>query len=202
MEDPQKITEDRKGSPRRFSMALEAVMKLATSKIDVYGRENLDEIPKDKKIIIVCSHISDMDMGIVAYALRDDFDLLITNQSVQTLFKEPGISLGMKIAGTENFMPIDWQRIGNKKEGKFNPDNFMELNNYLKKSGKTPIIAAHNPSKEWHLEKGGYAAVMLEQLQKDTVILQVAVNIKSETPVGMAESRIKTLKKNRKLKLL
>jgi len=195
IEDPQNQTEKRKGSSLRLSVALESVMKFATSKIEVKGREHISEIPKGKKVIIVCSHISDMDMGIAAYALRDDFDLLITHQSVQTLLEEPGISLGMKIAGKENFMPIDWLRFEGGKQGKFNPDNFIKLKKYLEESGKTPIIAAHNPSKRWQLKKGGYAAVMLAQLQGDAVILPIAIDVKSEEPVGMAESRLKTLKK-------
>lgn len=195
IENIQNGMERKRKSSLRLSLALEAIMKIATSKIEVMGRENIEKIPEEKKVIIACSHISDMDMGITAYALKDDFDLLITYQSVQTLLKEPGISLGMKAVGSENFMPIDWLRFESGKQGKFNPDNFIDLKEYIDKSGKTPLIAAHNPSKRWRLERGGYAAVMLAQLEKDAVILPVSINVKSDKPVGMAESRTKTLKK-------
>jgi hypothetical protein len=195
IEDSKNAIEIKRKSPSRLSLALEAIMKIATNKIEVEGRENIEKVPKGKRVIIACSHISDMDIGLTAYALKDDFDLLITHQSVQTFLEEPGISLGMKAAGSENFMPIDWLRSESGKQGKFNPDNFIELKEYVDKSGKTPLIAAHNPSKRWQLEKGGYAAVMLAQLEKDAVILPVSVNVKSDKPVGMAESRTKTLKK-------
>lgn len=191
-----------KGSPERLVLALEMLAKFATSKIETKGRENLDKIEEGKKIIIVCSHISDMDMGMAAYALRNDFDLLITHQSVQTLFTEPGISIGMKMAGANNFTPIDWQRFDSGKQGKFNPDNFIGMAESVERSGKTPLIAAHNPSKKWQLEKGGYGAVMLAQYEEGAVILPVGVNVKSEEPVGMAESRIKTLKKKPEVEVI
>lgn len=192
--DTYKEQPARKPSPERLVFALEMLAKLASSKIEIKGRENLEKIVEGKKVIIACSHISDMDMGMVAYALRNDFDLLITHQSVQTFFTEPGISIGRKLAGSDNFMPIDWQRFEGGKQGKFNPDNFIDIAESVNKSGKTPLVAAHNPSKNWRLERGGYGVAMLAQYEKDAVVLPVAVNVKSEEPVGMAESRIKTIK--------
>ena len=185
---------ERKGSPKRLVLALEMLEKFVASKIETKGRENLDKISKGKRVIIACSHISDMDMGMAAYALRNDFDLLITHQSVQTLFAEPGIALAMKMAGKDNFLPIDWRRSNDGKQGKVNPNNFIEIAKSVERSGKTPLVAAHNPSKKWQLEKGGYGAVMLAQYEEDAIILPVGVNVMSENPVGMAESRIKTLK--------
>lgn len=187
-------SEPKKESPKRLSFALETMMRFAVSKVEVKGEENLNKIPEGKRVIIACSHISDIDIPVAAYALRHNFDLLMTNQSTQTLFKEPNVYTSIRLAGKDNFIPIDYAKIGKEKFAKFNPNNFIEMKESLDKSQKTPLLAAHNPSKNWQLGKGGYGAVLLSQYEGDAVILPVAVNIKSEQPIGMAGTELKTAK--------
>lgn len=186
--------EPKKESPKRLSFALETMMRFAVSKVEVKGEENLSKIPEGKKVIIACSHISDIDLPVAAYALRHNFDLLMTNQSTQTLFKEPNVYASIRLAGKDNFMPIDYVKTGKEKFAKFNPNNFIKIKESLDKSQKTPLLAAHNPSKNWSLGKGGYGAVLLSQYEGDAVILPVAVNVKSENPIGMAGMELKTTK--------
>ncbi|PIZ71887.1 MAG: hypothetical protein COY11_00700 [Candidatus Portnoybacteria bacterium CG_4_10_14_0_2_um_filter_44_20] len=72
---------------------------------------------------------------------------------MQTLFAEPGIALAMKMAGKDNFLPIDWRRSNDGKQGKVNPNNFIEIAKSVERSGKTPLVAAHNPSKSGSLKR-------------------------------------------------
>lgn len=185
---------ERKKTPTRLSLGLEALKKALLEKVEVKGRENLAAIPKGKRVIVACSHITDMDMWIVTDALKNDFDLCITNQSVQTLEREPMVYAGIKLAGRDNFFPIDYVRSGKDKQGKFNPDNFIRMKDHLESREKTPVIAAHRPSRKGQLERGGYGAALLAQYMEDAIILPVAVNVKSERPAGQAGRILETVK--------
>jgi len=183
-----------KESPLRFRLAFEAMIKACFSKVEIIGRENLGKIPEGKKVIIVTSHATDLDVPAAAYALMKDFNLLVAHQSVQTLLNEPGVSVGIDIIGRNNFFPLEYEGSArkNNKRGVFNPDNIQNFKRYSDENDMTPLIAAHNPSANWQLEKGGLGAVFLAQLMKNAVILPVAVDIKKQ--VGMAGETLKTLK--------
>jgi 1-acyl-sn-glycerol-3-phosphate acyltransferase len=181
-------------SPKRFTLALESMMKLAAGKIELLGEENLDKIPPGKRPIFACSHISDIDMPAAALELSKRFDIGIANQSVQTFWREPSVAAGRYIAGSNNFFPIDYTGKGSGKYGVFNPRNIADYGKYLKGNKKSALIAAHNPSKHWRLEKGGYGAVLLSQMSDDSVIVPIAIDVQSDAPVGMAEDYAKTMK--------
>jgi len=172
-------------TPRRLMFSLEALAKAQIGKIDVVGKENISKIPKGKKIIIATTHISDVDLPLVAYVLGNDFNIALTNQSVHHSFKEePSTNIGLRLAGKDNFIPFDYQKDNSgKKNPKFNPENFVPMKAALD-DGKTMVIAAHNPSYEGKLEKGGYGAVYLASLDPDSVILPVAVNLKSKKSIS------------------
>jgi 1-acyl-sn-glycerol-3-phosphate acyltransferase len=175
----------REKTPRRLMFMLEKLAQLQVGKIDVRGKENISKIPKDKKVIIATSHISDVDLPLVAYVLGNDFNIAITDQSVHHSIKEEWHTyLAVKATGEKSFIPLDvYKDETGKKHSKFNPENFEPMQTALS-DGKSLVIAAHNPSYEGELEKGGYGAVYLAGLDPDTVILPVAVNLKSKKSIS------------------
>ena len=131
---PQKIlfdqnsVEERPAISKRLLMAIEAHVKLATGEIRTHGDEHLKEIPADKKVIIATTHISDLDVPIATLKLGKYFDIAITNQSLHHFFLgEPRTNIGIRIAGRENFIPIDTKKIKGQKRGEFNPRNFENV---------------------------------------------------------------------------
>jgi len=178
----------------RLRLALEAHIKPVTGEIRISGEEHIKEIPPYKKVIIVTTHISDLDVPIAASKLSKYFNIAITNESIShSLLGEPGTNVGMRIAGKENFIPIDYKKVEGKKQGAFNPENFKPMKEALDK-GKVIIIAGHNPTQKWRLPKGGYGAAYLSDVTDNAVILPVTVNIESDEPVGMADTFLKNIR--------
>jgi hypothetical protein len=187
----QNSVEARPKTSKRLLMAIEADVKLATGEIETHGEEHLKEIPPNKKVIIATTHISDLDVPIATLKLGKYFNIAITDESIHHSFLgEPSTNIGIRIAGRENFIPIDTKNIKGKKQGEFNPQNFELMRDALEK-GKAIIIAAHNPTQKWKLTKGGYGAPYLTAICENVVILPVVVNIESDEPLGMAETILK-----------
>ena len=187
--------EKRHTTSKRLLMAIEADVSLATGDIQTHGEEHLKEIAPNKKVIIATTHISDLDVPIATLKLGKYFDIAITNQSIHHSFLgEPGTNIGIRIAGRENFIPIDTKKIEGKKHGEFNPQNFAPMREALER-GKAIIIAAHNPTQKWKLSKGGYGAAYLTAISENVTILPVVVNIESDEPLGMAETILKDVVK-------
>jgi hypothetical protein len=184
-------------TPKRLRLALEATLKLSVKEVKVQGEENIKQIPKDAKVIIATTHISDIDMPIVAATLAKYFNIAIANMSVHHSFHaEASTNIGIRIAGRNNFIPIDYKKVTDgKRASSFNPDNFEPMKAALE-DGKAVVVAAHNPTKEWSLPKGGYGVSYLSDIAGDNVvILPVAVNLESEGAVGMFEDQVKTVLK-------
>lgn len=196
-------------SPRRLMLALDAMLKPAINKISLKGQENLRQIDRNRPLIIVTTHISDLDVPIVARSLGDMFDIAISNQSVHHSFfgGEKMTNIGLRLAGKDNFLPITYsfkegeEKVhseelgGDDKKSSFNPEDFINMVSTVTEKGKAIIVAAHNPAKDWRLpERGGVGGVYLSGLLEKAVLLPVAVNIKTATPVGMGDDRTRVLK--------
>lgn len=181
-------------TPHRFMLALTAFEKMVLGTVTVEGMERISSIPKDRKVIIATSHASDLDIQLATHALGGYFDLMITNQSLQHTFaKDPMSNIGMRVAGPKNFMPIEYRVANNKKNPHFKPEDYENMADAMD-TGKTMVIAAHNPSKRGQLERGGYAAAYLAQLT-NAVIVPVGVDIhnKGDADIGIAEKPLKVV---------
>jgi hypothetical protein len=186
---------EREKTPQRLLLALEAQLKLTVKELKLHGEENIEAIPAGKKIIIATTHISDIDIPTVAAALGKYFNIAITNMSVHHSFlAEPSTNIGVRLAGKENFIPFDYEKTPSGKQASFNPDNFEPMKRALD-DGKAIIVAAHNPTHDWHLSKGGYGVSYLSDISDDVVILPVAVDLESAGQVGMYENQLKTITK-------
>ncbi len=191
----QEQLQERKGSPKRLMLAIETLVKTTSRNVEVQGREHLAEIPKDRKVIVVTSHISDIDIPLSVKALGYDLDIVIVNESPHHSFRQEwNTYLGLVAAGKKNFIPLDFRKNekGEKEPLSFNPDNFKPMEEVMDQ-GKAVLMAAHNPSHNWRLEEGGYGPAYLAELT-DAVILPVGVNVKSEKPMGMYENQMATMK--------
>lgn len=175
-----------KKEERKTSLRLRTMVGLELKilgKINTYGRENLLEIPEGKKVLLVATHISDIDMSVVIGALGEDFDMKISTKSMNLdRSKDAFGSIGPLLAGRNNFLPVDYgRRPDGKRMAEINPENFKTMADVLQ-NGQEILIAAHNPS-SGKLPRGGIGASYIYQLgHGDFVILPVAVNVKSEKP--------------------
>jgi hypothetical protein len=141
----------------RLMRAIELHLNIQLGKITINGKENLEKLPKDKKVVVVPTHISDMDIPLTVYAVGNALDVTISNQSVHHDWKnEPSMKAAMLAAGEDNFLPIDFIGRGtDKRPGTFNPDNFVPMMEAMDQE-KAMIVPGHNPSLAGHLEEGGY----------------------------------------------
>lgn len=168
-------------SSRRLMKLLDVAVNSMFKKVEVEGEANLEKIPDDKKVIIVTTHVSDMDMPIIAKVLGNKFGLVITDLSIH---RSPLLSLkssdptigGVLIAGRENFLPISYSQEKGRRTGLIKREDSERIKEALGK-GKTVMIAAHNPSFDGKMPpKPGFIATRCAQTVEDAIILPVSVD--------------------------
>lgn len=165
-------------SSPRFWFFMEGFVHLLTGKITVVGLQNLEKIPKGSKVIFATNHTEDINVPIAAAILARNFDIAIVDESTHhNFFAYPLVCLGIKIAGTKNFLPLDYVKDKNHvwRPGHFNPKNFEEMAKALN-SGKSIVIAAHNPGRPIP-EKAGWGAVYLA-MKANAYIVPIAIDLK------------------------
>ncbi|HEU0050491.1 MAG TPA: hypothetical protein VFQ60_00345, partial [Patescibacteria group bacterium] len=150
-------------------------------RIDLLGKQNLNLIPADKRVIIAVSHLTDFDMPAVISQLATQFDLIIANTALHhNFFQKPFLHLAMQLADKKNFLPVRYRETANhKKLGAFDSADFERMRSALER-GKTLVIAAHNPA-HGQLPPSGYGAAYLHQITPRSIILPVSVCF-SQTP--------------------
>lgn len=194
----------RKKSSFRLMVSLGVFLKLTIGRINVYGRNHLDQIPQGKKVIIATTHTSDLDLAIVAKILGHDFDIVLTHMSIHTSLKkslqafDPTI-FGIYLAGRHNFLPVGYIQKKNEngqieRAGQIRLEDFQAMQVALQK-GKTVVLAAHNPTFDGKLPiHAGFAAIRLAQLVENSVVLPVAVKIgDGKKPLGILSNMIETM---------
>lgn len=183
------VLKERPHSSFRFRFLVDKLVKSAASRTEVTGRENLESLPRNAKVIFATTHITDLDVPAAANALAGDFDLVLGDISQHRHFKvDPITYTGQTLAGRDNFAPIGFHKDakGNWQADPFDYKDFDPMAKSLE-NGKAVVIAAHNPSTERQMtDNPGYGAVYLAQKAKDVYIVPVAINIDSHKPVGNA----------------
>ncbi len=182
-------------SPRRLRMLMDLFIKTTTGEISLTGKDNLAKLPQGAKIIFATSHNADLDVPIVTSVLSKDFDLAITDISKHRNFTADPISnLGLRIAGQDNFLPIDFKKNnhGQWQPTAFNTKNFENMGRAMQ-NGKAIVIASHNPSMPQQSESApGYGAIYLAQIT-DAYIVPVAVRLHKKAGMAGFRGGIKTL---------
>ncbi len=174
---PQPESESFPRTSERLLRSVELLAKTQVSKVEVSGREHLEELRPEEVPIFTTSHIQDVDIplavavfGRAQTATGRTFDIAVTDQSVHHSFREePSTNIGLRAAGKENFIPIDWKKGSGGKTPRFNPANFPPMRAAMER-GKSIVIAAQNPTFTGSLGKGGVGAVYLAQLSGQPII--------------------------------
>lgn len=188
MEDNMGNQKPRPEVSQRLWMVNEVGLRPQIKSIKVTGKENIKEIPPDAKIVIMTTHLTDLDVPLAIHAVARELDVLVMNESERSLPEK----IGLSIAGMSNFSPIDYRKTNSGKAAPsaFNPENFEPAKKALE-AGKAVIIAAHNPSKEPLQDlkgiRGGYGGVYLAG-QTDSYILPITIILDRKT--GMYKNSI------------
>jgi len=157
-------------------------------KVDIIGKDNLENIPPGKKVIVVTTHLSHRDLPLAISMLGNEFDSVGWGEaSTHERFSEnPGGYLGRKIVGKEHSFSVSTNREGKggSEQGAFNPEDFEPMKEALD-DGKTIFMAAYYKGTEDEQlpDRGGYGAVLLSQ-SPDTILLPVAIDIKDQERAG------------------
>ncbi len=168
-----------KKSSLRLRVCVAILNHLHLKRIVVRGLEHLQTIRSDQKIIIVTTHLGDLDVPAAMGIMGEYVDLVVANESVQHFFwKRMRINLSLHLAGIWNFLPIEYQDIEHEARGFFHAADFLRMKRALD-TGKTLLVAGHNPALQNELPRGGYGAVYVHEITDRAVILPVTVNVRS-----------------------
>ena len=187
----------------RLWLANEIMIKAAVGNIEISGKENLAKIPEGEGVVVMPTHMTDLDVPITIHSVGKNLDLMATNMSVHHKFfgkdGEAVTNFGMHVSGEKNFIPIDFKKDksgpGGKSAEVFNPKNFDPAIKAIK-NGKSVLIAAHKPlpepAKNLDNVKGGFGGIY-SALLADAYILPVTVVL--DKNAGMYGNAIKTVLK-------
>jgi len=180
--NPNEQKTNKKETSRQLRLAVEIQLHFLTRKVSIEGKGNLNLIPKNKKVIIASSHISDADMQLAIKALSKDLDIVVSGKSTNSA----------TIIGKRNYLPIDYSSTEKSGSGgTFNPENYDQMQTALD-SNKSVLIAAHSPSWGTLPEKGGKGAAYLAQMG-DYIILPVASDYQTSEPYQNGKNDIKMM---------
>jgi hypothetical protein len=145
----------------------------------IEGLENLINIPKNEKMVIATTHLSDIDMETAIATIAPYRDLSVASQS--THLENPVFGTIMRWATKNEIYGISSKFVDKKArlpDYRFDPKDFEAMKGALDK-GRTMVIAAHQPAYEWKLpDKPGLGAVYLAQISGAT-ILPTTVDVQS-----------------------
>lgn len=173
-------------------------------RVELLGGEKLREIPANKHLIFLTTHMSNHDMPVAIAALAEEKNnLKIAEASTHENFSQnPTGYLGRKAIGEGNSFSIEYTGGQGEGDGIFNPDNYEPMKQALE-DGYDMVVAAHFDPQyrvgQWRLpKKGGHGGVYLANITPDSLIVPVAVDIRSAESFGMKDiGIIKIIKEKR-----
>jgi hypothetical protein len=179
-----------KKSSKRLMWAVERQLNwlFRKNEPEVVGKENLEQLAPGTRVIFATTHTSDNDVLLAVQAFGNDFDLAIADMSIHRSFRESAKALdptilGIKIAGKENFLSLKYSQKKAGRRGWVDPEDTERIKTALE-SGKSVVIAAHNPTFDGKLPANpGFAAIRAAQLTENAVVIPVAVQIGEPTDV-------------------
>lgn len=194
-------------SSRRLMRFAELFKKIVVGKTEVVGREHLASLPPGTPVVIASTHISDIDIPLVVAELGHKFDMVVTDLSIHRRIgtairsSDPTI-LSIWIAGSKNFLPLTYLQEKGERKGRINPLDMEKIKEAVE-SGKTPVIAAHNPTFDGMLSDiPGYAAVRTALSIDNAVLIPVAVQIgQGLNLLGLAKTMVQTIFKRPSAKI-
>lgn len=150
--------------------ALEKLRLFLYKKPTVEGRQNLPS----GACVVATTHLSGYDVPEVTAEMMKSRNAGMALQS--TILNFPLSRPFIHMLGKENFFPLS-----NRNSSILNAEEIGQLKNAIVKDGKTLVVAAHNPTKDWKLPDNlGLAAVILAHEAKAPLV-PVALDIQYKT---------------------
>ncbi len=172
---------------------------LEMSRVDIHKPvvKNRELLP-DTPCVIATTHISDIDVQEIASIIGEDRKIGVSSLSTNLTF--PLFAPFVNAVGRENLFPIsNTIKHGGKFSFSLNIEDIEKMKKGITDEGRTMIVAAHNRTQGWKLpEDPGLAAVVLAHVA-NVPLVPVALDIHSESPIGMAGDilgRATTITKN------
>ncbi len=177
-------------TPQRLRTACEKAVKPFVKEMSVEGREHLAELPKDRRVIIVTSHFSNLDALEVINALGEDMNIQVTAMSTHW---EDVRKVLIAASGEESFSKISYRMENGKRVGEFSPWDYEDIAEVIQETGKVPWVATEGVQvdKKKGMARAGVGPAYLAETM-DAVILPVA--IVTEGPGASVEGGIGTAK--------
>lgn len=178
-------------SSPRLRRAIDFLLAYPVSDISVTGLdEQRAELAKDSSIVLT-SHRTGLDVPIAIKALGGMLDLVVTDQSTHHHMSDVAGWVGMKVAGEENFIPVDYvhgPKVSNP--GMFRPGDVEPAVNAMQE-GKSVLVAAYNPlvRGEKTATKPGYGAAYLSLLT-GAPILPVGIQYNRKHPLDRTHANV------------
>lgn len=168
------------GGMERARLGLLKVIRVDIREPSVVGEENLPKEP----CVVATSHLSDVDLLAVVLAIMgiDQRKIEISSQKTNFDLFLPAI----KVLGRDNFYPIQNTVHGND-HASFRLDyaDFEGMRDGVRE-GRTMVIAAHVPTRNWMLHRNaGIGPILLAHMAK-VPLVPVAVDINSPTPIAQS----------------
>lgn len=150
--------------------ALEKLRLFLYKKPTVEGRQNLPS----GACVVATTHLSGYDVPEVAAELMKNRNAGMAMQS--TILNFPMLRPFIHLMGEEDFFPIS-----NRNSSNLDFEGLEQMRDAITKEGKTIVLAAHNPTKDWKLpDNPGLAAVILAHAAK-VPLVPVDLDIQSKT---------------------
>lgn len=162
-------------TPLKLKKAVDKIINMFCESFAVDGLEQIKKYKTehpDEKFVIASSHTSNLDVDGAIKALGDDFDIIISMESVLADSKKPrywGHQAIMKYIGKDNFLPIKYKEGKQGKQASFDPDDFSKISEKMSE-GKTPWIAISPMSLDGTMKQAGVGAVYTAIKNKATII--------------------------------
>ncbi len=191
---PKITSHDRSATPKRLMRGMDALLAFPFKRIDVRYQSDGENINPDAQYIFAVSHKTGWDTSVAIKALGDWFNLAIADQSTHhTLGREANMLMLLKAAGSENFIPISYEWVNKAKKPIFNPSDVNPMVDAME-SGKSIIMAAHNPSDEIERQdinkvNPGYGAALLAHLT-GAQIIPVSVEVSEPDQLGRKNASV------------
>jgi len=186
-EDIEQNTRTRLNTGQRWLVGLNRLSP-EFAKTDIEGIENIEGLPKDRPSIVVSTHRTEADIGLAIGAVGKHLPMIVSDISTHSSPKgdlgDKSTYLGKKLFGSDNFRPISYHWEGDKKiPDAFNPMDFDAMANAMQETGKSILMAAHNPKQSEPTP--GYGAAYLALLTGAPIVpvsVEVSEKNDSSTP--------------------
>ena len=164
------LSPEQKFRPKSLDFAEK--LRLLYKKPNVEGRENLPQ----GACVIATTHLSGFDVPEVYAEITKDRKAGISMQ--ESILTHPLFKLAANLIGKDNLFPLS-----NRNSSILRDEDLEKMKRALVEDGRTLVVAAHNPTKDWELpDRPGLTPIILAH-QAKVPLVPVALDIQTRIPV-------------------